>query len=144
MKSLVKGIAILGLTAAMALMAGAQERKVQFAALAGLFAGSEDYVGFAPALGIRVDLKLAKSFWISPEIDVFGGESSGLTNWSCTVNYRFGKGFAGLGPAVLGALESPLMLKVQAGAKSRHWLLAGSFHVGGEAAFAGVTLGYIF
>ncbi|MCX6574106.1 MAG: hypothetical protein NTX99_08970 [Candidatus Aminicenantes bacterium] len=144
MKSLVKGIVILGLTAAMTLAAGAQERKVQFAALAGFFAGSEEDVGFAPALGIRVDFKLVKSFWLSPEIAVLGGESSGLTNLSCTVNYRFGKGFAGLGPAVLGAYESPLMLKVQAGAKSRHWLLAGSFQAGGDMAFAGVTLGYIF
>jgi hypothetical protein len=144
MNGLVKGIAILGLTAAMTLAAGAQERKVQFAALAGLFAGSEEDVGFAPALGIRVDLKLVKSFWLSPEIDLLGGESSGLTNWSCTVNYRFGKGFAGLGPAALGAYEAPLMLKVQAGAKIRHWLLAVSFQAGGDLVFAGMTLGYIF
>lgn len=45
------------------------------------------------------------------------------------------------GIAILGLTAA---MTLAAGAKSRHWLLAGSFHAGGDMAFAGVTLGYIF
>lgn len=144
MKSLVKGIAILGLAAAMTLAAGAQERKVQFAATLGAVFGDEDDVGTSAGLGGRVDFKLARSFAISPEFMILLGEFSGLTYWSCTLDYRFGNGFVGLGPAVLGAVESPLMVKFQGGFRGRHLLVAGSFHTGGDTALAGLTVGYIF
>lgn len=134
----------MGLTAAMTMAAGAQEKKVQFAAILGVVSGDEEEVGTAAGLGVRVDFKLARSFAISPEFMVLTGEVSGLTYWSCTVDYRFGNGFIGLGPAVLGAVESPLMVKFQGGFRGPHLLVAVSFQTGGDTAFAGLTAGYIF
>ena len=124
--------------------AGAAEKKVQFAVtIAGLVGEEEDEFSLIGP-GARVDFSLTKSFMISPEASLLTGHFLGAISPGCTVNYRFGKGFIGLGAMVIGAAGSPVMLKAHVGAKGRHWTVAASYHTGGWLTFVGLTAGYIF
>ena len=124
MKTVARALMVMGMIAGMVTVAaGAQEKKVQLAVTLGLLAGDDDGedigVGICP--GVRVDFNLTKSFMISPEASLFlGGRLTGAIYPGCTVNYRFGKGFIGLGAMVIAAMESPIMLKAHIGAKGRH------------------------
>jgi hypothetical protein len=145
MKNLAKNLAIAGMLVVAASAAGAQERKVQFAGEAGFFSGDE-YTGSGLLLGFRVDFNLSKSIMISPELLLSAGQDYG---WgvmfpSCTLNYRLGTVFFGAGIGTIAVFEAPLMAKIQVGAKSRHWTLAGFIQTGAGSTFAGVTAGYIF
>ncbi len=148
MKTLARSLLAMGMIAGLVMStAGAQEKKAQFAVTLGLLAGDDDgeNIGVGICPGVRADFNLTKSFMISPEASLFlGGRLTGAIYSGCTVNYRFGKGFVGLGATVIVAMESPIMLKAHIGAKGRHWTVAGSFQTGGWLTFVGLTAGYIF
>lgn len=123
--------------------AGAQERKIQIAAIAAGFAGGESD-GPAAGAGIRVDLHLSKTFMISPEAVCLFSGSKGPWLGSLTLSYFFGKAFAGIGYALVADFDPPAAYKLQAGYESRHLTLAGSLYMGGGPALFGLAVGYIF
>jgi len=134
-------------------------RRIQFAVtVAGLAGSGETYGGFSNiGPGGRVDFNLGKRLMISPEIAWFFGEDGGLSLGG-TVNYRFGKGYAGLGVVSLNKSNAIFLYdyrhaatafwKAHAGIKGRHWLIDVSYVTINIAHLwlygFGMTAGYIF
>ncbi|RPJ03286.1 MAG: hypothetical protein EHM31_01295 [Candidatus Aminicenantes bacterium] len=146
----------MGLVVGLALNVEAgEERKVQIA-LTGTFMMGERFDGeFGGFIGpgVRLDLNLDRLFMISPE-------AMWLLYWSsvapaCTLNLRFGPGFAGLGPMATWATDDGHgigLLKAHLGIKDGHALFevffvkgAASLHTGGASpALIGLTFGVVF
>jgi hypothetical protein len=123
--------------------AGAEDKKVQLGVTVALLIGGEtggDYISGVFGPGARVDFNLTKSFMVSPEVSLLWGSISP----GGTVNYRFGKGFAGLGAMVIWDEGAIGLFKAHVGAKGLHWLVAASYHRGGWISAVGLTVGYIF
>lgn len=145
MKAVVRGLLVIGMIVGMVLRAaGAEEKKADFVATVALLIGGEkggdSYISGSFGPGVRVDFNLSKSFMISPEVSLFWGALSP----GCTVNYRFGKGFIGLGAMTIWDEGAIGLFKAHIGAKGRHWMFAASYHKGGWITAVGLTIGYIF
>jgi len=102
------------------------------------------------APGLRVDLNLGKSFILAPEASLgFTGLYVGGT-----FNYRLRKFFVGAGGGLIyfykeaQDIQGDWVLKIQAGAKGSHWLVAAAYVSnilsGGWLNGVHLTAGYIF
>lgn len=132
-----------------------ESRKVHFA-LTGTFVMGTDLEGENGGLigpGVRIDLDLGKYFIVSPETFV-------VLYWdtiapACTVNFRFGRGFFGLGPMITltddERWKNHIFLKAHAGARRGMFLLEAVYITGRSSSFGatrvalfGLTVGIVF
>jgi len=144
------GMFVMGLAVGVAMgEANPQEKIVQFAVTGTLLLGTwtDGDMGAVIGPGVRVDFNLTKYLMISPETSLFWGTVSP----GCTVNFRFGKGFIGLGGAITsgGFFEEGAigLFKAHIGAKWRNWLIEGSLLREGRDAWinvVGLTAGFVF
>ena len=156
MRMRARGMAALGLAAVMVVAAaGAEERKVQFA-LTGTLMFGQDFDGEFGALigpGGSVDISLGKKFMISPEAIL--ALCWDMVATACTLNYRFGSCYAGLGPMVNltdHGWKGDVFLKAHLGVKVDHWLIEAVYVAGGSprrivgerVALVGLTYGFAF
>ena len=150
MKRTVLGLLAAGLLLSAGLSAAVQgEKTTQLSLGVGALVLSETYSSGSKGIygpGLRVDLNLGRSLIIAPEV------SGGVGGWSAggTVNFRSGKFFAGAGylAASLGGNWEDWgvnsLLKIQAGAKGPHWLVAASYVTNRWLKGFGLTAAYIF
>ena len=156
MGGMTKVLGVIGMVAGLALnAAGAEDRKVQFA-LTGTLMFGQDFDGEFGALigpGGRVDISLGKKFMISPEAIL--ALSWDMVATACTLNYRFGSCYAGLGPMVNLTdhdWKGGAFLKAHLGVKAGHWLIEAVYVAGGSprgivgerVALVGMTYGFAF
>ena len=143
---------VLGLAAG---PAGAQEKKIEVALMGSLFFGNRFDGELAGLIGpsVRFDFHLRGPWMISPEATLF------WYWWSlapaCTLNYRFGHGYVGLGPMVTWATHDGHgigVIKLHVGVKGGHGLVEAAFVTGGRSshtwgtrpALYGLTFGLVF
>ncbi|MGB8958889.1 MAG: hypothetical protein WCC00_07755 [Candidatus Aminicenantales bacterium] len=151
-----KALGVIGMVAGLALnAAGAEEKKVQFA-LTGTLMFGQDFDGEFGGLGGpggRVDISLGKKFMVSPEAIL--ALSWDMVATACTLNYRFGSCYAGLGPMVNltdRSWKGDVFLKAHLGVKVDHWLIEAVYVAGGSpqgivgerVALVGLTYGFAF
>jgi hypothetical protein len=160
MKKSILGLALMIPTLLTCLRAEpARPDRVQLAAIVSWISGDNDTYGKFSNIGpgVRVDFNLASWFMISPEISYLAGEDGGLSLGG-TVNGKFGPAYAGIGAIALNktsliyfkdpGVVTNAFWKLQAGFKSRHWLLSvsyvtDSFRDPWLRAF-GLSAGYVF
>ena len=156
MGGMTKALGVIGMIAGLALnAAAAEEKKVQIA-LTGTLMFGQDFDGEFGGLvgpGGRVDIGLGKKLTISPEAIL--ALYWDMVAAAFTLNYRFGSGYAGLGPMVNltdHGWKGDVFLKAHLGVKVDHWLIEAVYVAGGSprrivgerVALVGLTYGFAF
>ena len=156
MGRITKAFGIMGLVVGLALNVEAgEERKVQIA-LTGTIMMGERFDGEMGGLmgpGLRLDFNLAEYLMISPEATLF--LYWGSVAPACTLNFRFGIGYIGIGPMATWAThdrEGIGLIKAHLGIKREHILFevytikgrASSHTWGATPSLIGLTFGVVF